>query len=75
MLTSVNSLVFDAIPIQEVLQQVQHLGHLGEDEDPVALLPQLLQHLVEEGQLTAGLRHGANLKETVGSQRGFLSRT
>lgn len=29
--SSINSLVFVSLVLQEVLQQVQHFGHLGED--------------------------------------------
>ena len=32
--TSVNSLVFDANTIQEILQKIQHFCHLGENQNP-----------------------------------------
>jgi len=40
----------------------------------MSLGSQLLQHLVEEGELAARLRHGANFEETVGGQRRLLGR-
>ena len=41
-----------AVVVEELLQHVQHAGHLGEDEDAVTALLQLPQQGVEGLQLS-----------------------
>ena len=62
----VDPLVLVALVLQEVLEQVQHLGHLGEDQHAVAALLQLLHHLVEQQQLPRGLGQRPALIHAVG---------
>ena len=69
---AVDSLVLVALAVEEVLQEVQHLGHLGENEDSVALLLQLSHHLGHDDQLAASLSHGLDLKEAVRTNGGFF---
>lgn len=56
--SSINPLVLVAFILQEILQQVQHFGHLWEDQNPVATLLQLPHHLLEQHQLSWGLGQG-----------------
>ncbi len=50
--SSINSLIFVSLVLQEVLQQVQHFGHLGEDQNPVASILQLPHHLLQQHQFS-----------------------
>jgi len=71
----VDPLVLVALVLQEVLQQVQHLGHLGEDQHAVAAILQLPHHLVQQQQLAGGLGEGAALVHTVGQLGRILVAT
>lgn len=54
---AVDALMRPALPVQVVLQNVQHDLELGEDEHLAALAPQLGQELGEEQHLAAGGGH------------------
>ena len=71
---TVDPLVLVALALHEVLEEVQHLGHLREDEDAVAGVLQLAQHLGHELQLAAGLVHGIDLEEAGGRDGRLLRR-
>ena len=48
---AIDPLVLEAQVLQEVFEDVQHLGHLGENENAMAAFPKLMQHLLQHNQL------------------------
>mmetsp|Transcript_35796 Transcript_35796/g.114003 ORF Transcript_35796/g.114003 Transcript_35796/m.114003 type:complete len:263 (-) Transcript_35796:2645-3433(-) len=52
---AVEPLVSPAAPLHEVLDQVEHLGELGEEQDAVAVRLELGQQLVQQDQLARRL--------------------
>lgn len=49
--SSIYPLVFVSLILQEVFKQVEHFGHLGENQDSVASFLQLLHHLLKQHEL------------------------
>uniref|UniRef100_A0A2M4D870 Putative secreted protein n=1 Tax=Anopheles darlingi TaxID=43151 RepID=A0A2M4D870_ANODA len=69
---TVNALVLIPKPLEEILQDIQHLRHLREDQHSMTLRFQQLQHLLQQHQLAGSLCQRLQLVVTTRTERCLL---
>lgn len=67
----VNALVEIPLVFTQIFQYVEHFGHLTEDQDPVAVILQFPEHLLEQNELSSCFNQCIRLVRTVQILGGF----